>query len=198
MRDFEGRLTIADLHAAGLARVAACTWPLCVATLEDRASRAIRSRCALDPTWVLSRHPVDQLAEFLRNRWPPGSRLPSPPQPKARSMPANQRCWLDDHQRRQSKHRDRSVSITRVAASTRLGFTPRSRYSASWRRRNRISASSDSRGRNRSPHHWIRSQARRTMMENALSTPGSCHSYRSWPAPRTRSNFCGPQVAILS
>lgn len=95
---------------------------------------------------------------------------------------------------RQLKQRDNSANATRVGASTRLGFTPRSRYSASCRRRNKISASNDSRGRSMSPHHWIRSQARRTMMENALSTPGSCHSYRSWPAPRPRSNICGPQL----
>jgi hypothetical protein len=33
---------------------------------------------------------------------------------------------------RQSNHVDRNINVTRVAASTRFGFTPRSRYSASW------------------------------------------------------------------
>jgi hypothetical protein len=72
---------------------------------------------------------------------------------------------------RQSKHRDRSVSITRVAASTRLGFTPRSRYSASWRRRNRISAPNDSRGRSIESTPQDQIQVRRTIMQSALSTP---------------------------
>jgi len=54
---------------------------------------------------------------------------------------------------------------------TRLGFAPRSRYSASCRRRNSISAPNDSRGRSKSPHHRIRSQVNRTIVESALSTP---------------------------
>ena len=69
-----------------------------------------------------------------------------------------------------------------MAASSRFGFTPRSRYSASWRRRNRISASNDSRGRSKSPHHWSRSQARRTItvLDTAplTVTPGSAYNLR--------------------
>src|SRR5437660_5722593 len=42
--------------------------------------------------------------------------------------------------------------LARVAASNRRGFTPRSTYSASCLRRNRISASSDLRGRTSSPN----------------------------------------------
>jgi hypothetical protein len=34
----------------------------------------------LTPCWILSRHPSDQLTEFFRNRRPPGSRFPPPPQ----------------------------------------------------------------------------------------------------------------------
>jgi hypothetical protein len=40
---------------------------------------------------------------------------------------------------RQSNQGDRHVNDTRIAASTRFGFTPRSQYNANWRRRNRIS-----------------------------------------------------------
>jgi hypothetical protein len=101
--------------------------------------------------------------------------------------------WTTTNADRQSKHRDRSISVTRVAASARLGFTSRSRYRASWRRRNRFSASNDSRGRSKSLHHWSRTQVSRTTMENALNTPRSCHSCERWPLSRSRSNFCGRQ-----
>ena len=87
--------------------------------------------------------------------------------------------WTTTKADRELNHRDRNVNATRVAASIRFGLTPRSRYIASCRRRNRISASNDSRGRSKRPHHWIRSQARRTIVENALSTPTSCHSFRN-------------------
>jgi transposase InsO family protein len=47
---------------------------------------------------------------------------------------------------RQSNNRERNASDTRVAASTRLGFTQRSLYSVNSRRRKRFSASMDRRG----------------------------------------------------
>lgn len=71
---------------------------------------------------------------------------------------------------RQSKNRYSSARETRVTGSTRRGLAPRSRYWASWRRRNRISASRDLRGRTAKPTHSIRSAASRTTMDRKLGT----------------------------
>ena len=49
-------------------------------------------------------------------------------------------------QERQSHNLDKKLRLTRVAASMRRGFTPRSMKSPSWRRSIRFSASSDHRG----------------------------------------------------
>ena len=117
------------------------------------------------------RHSSDRVAELFQNRGRPArdfhrqkSRKPALCQPISVSGRTTTRALS------QSKQRDSSANITRVAPSTRLGFTPRSRYSDSCRRRKSVSASNDSRGRTKSPHHRIRSQASRTIMENALST----------------------------
>jgi len=63
-----------------------------------------------------------------------------------------------------------NANVTRVAASTRLGFTPRSGYSASCRRRERISASNESRDRSTSPHQ----DQIKSAHINAALTVGDC------------------------
>ena len=50
------------------------------------------------PQLVLVRHPADQRAQFLRNRRSAASRLHTPQQSPARTMPANHGCGLHDDQ----------------------------------------------------------------------------------------------------
>ena len=76
---------------------------------------------------------------------------------------------------RQSKSRESNASDTRVAASTRLGFTPRSRYSASSRRRKRFSASKDRRGLTDSATRPARSASNRRTIRTKTITLRSCH-----------------------
>jgi hypothetical protein len=83
---------------------------------------------------------------------------------------------------RHSNSRERNAKLTRVAASIRRGFTPRSTYRASCLRRNRISAPSDLRGCKEQPtHQLIRSAKTWTTMDSAHSTQHSCHIRRSRP-----------------
>ncbi len=77
---------------------------------------------------------------------------------------------------RQSNIRESNASDTRVAASTRLGLTPRSWYSASSRRRNRFSASTDRRGLTDSTTKPTRSASNRRMIRMKTITLRSCHS----------------------
>jgi hypothetical protein len=76
---------------------------------------------------------------------------------------------------RQSRSQESNAIDTRVAASTRLGLTPRSRYGASCRRRKRFSASADRRGLSDNTMRTARSASiRRTIRANAI-TARSCH-----------------------
>jgi hypothetical protein len=77
---------------------------------------------------------------------------------------------------RQSNIRESNASDTRVAASTRLGLTPRSWYSASSRRRNRFSASTDRRGLMDSATKPTRSASNRRMIRTKTIALRSCHS----------------------
>lgn len=71
---------------------------------------------------------------------------------------------------RHSNRRDNSIRLARVAGSTRRGFTRRSTYSASCRRKNRTSAARDPRRRNRSPIQLTRSDNTPKTMAAALRT----------------------------
>src|SRR5437016_9011233 len=128
----------------------------------------------LTPQWILQRHPPDELPRLRWNRWPSRAGLPSPEEPEARSVPANQglRAHDDQYGAPCEQPGQQRQAFTRVAASIRLGFTPRSTYRASCRRRNRTSASSDWRDRNASATHPTRSVTARTTIERALSTRG--------------------------
>jgi hypothetical protein len=64
---------------------------------------------------------------------------------------------------RQSNCRERYAGDPRIAASTRLGFTPRSSYPASSRRRKRFSASMDRRGLTESASGATKSASDRKM-----------------------------------
>ena len=55
------------------------------------------------PTGILPAHPADQISDFARNGGSPelaSPHLRGPEQPKAGTMPGNDRFWLDDGQRR--------------------------------------------------------------------------------------------------
>jgi hypothetical protein len=55
------------------------------------------------PTGIFSAHLADQFSDFARNDGSSGlaaPHLPGPEQPKAGTMPGNDRFWLDDGQRR--------------------------------------------------------------------------------------------------
>ena len=81
-------------------------------------------------------------------------------------------------------NRDSNARLTRVAASIRLGFTPRSTYRASCRRRNSTSACNDWRDRNASA-----TAATRTTMETALSRRRSCHTRETEPLQDPQTGF---------
>ena len=85
---------------------------------------------------------------------------------------------------RQSKSRDSTASDTRVAASTRLGLTPRSWYSASCRRRKRFSASTDRRRLSDNTTRPARSASNRRTIRARTITPRSCHSSPTVPQRR--------------
>jgi len=87
-------------------------------------------------------------------------------------------------------YRDRKVKVTRVTALIRRGFSPRSTYRASCQRRNRISASSDLRGRKTSPHQLIKSHMPPTTLDSTLGTLQSCQIYLA-------NYFRGPQIEFL-
>jgi hypothetical protein len=87
---------------------------------------------------------------------------------------------------RQSNSRERNASDTRVTASTRLGFTPRSVYSASSRRRKRFSASMDRRGLTESAIRPTKSASNRRKIRTKTITLQSCHSW-AMAAPRGQS-----------
>jgi hypothetical protein len=71
----------------------------------------------------------------------------------------------------------------------RRGFTPRSTYRASCRRRNSTSACSDLRDRNASASHPTRSATTRSTIETALSTCRSCHTRDAEPFQASRPGF---------
>jgi hypothetical protein len=56
------------------------------------------------PTWILPAHLAEQISDLARNDRSSGLAvppyLPGPEQPKAGTMPGNDRFWLDDGQRR--------------------------------------------------------------------------------------------------
>lgn len=85
---------------------------------------------------------------------------------------------------RQAKSRARDASDTRVAASTRLGLTPRSWYSASSRRRNRFSASMKSRRLSESTTRQAKSSSNRKTIRASTITRRSCHSSPTGPQRR--------------
>jgi hypothetical protein len=113
---------------------------------------------------ILPGHPANQPPEFLWNRRSTRSRLESPQQPPACAMPT-------DHSRR--LHNDQSAApleqlCQNGQADSDCGIYPpwpntRSMNNASWRRRKRFSAWTDSVERNRSTTHrkasWIRRPA---------------------------------------
>jgi hypothetical protein len=84
------------------------------------------------------------------------------------------------HRTRQQPRREllrtTNASDTRVAALTRLGFTPRSWYSASSRRRKRFSAATDRRGLTNSTTRPARSASNRRTIRTKTITLRSCHS----------------------
>jgi hypothetical protein len=79
---------------------------------------------------------------------------------------------------RQSKRLASSARLTRVAASTRCGRTPRSTYRASCRRRKRFSARRASADRNRSNSHRKASSMRRLAIFRRSTMRSCCHSDR--------------------
>jgi hypothetical protein len=93
---------------------------------------------------------------------------------------------------RQSKNRENNARRTHLTGSMRRGLAPRSTYWASCRRRNKISASRDRRGRI-APTQEIRSAANRTMRDtdHAILTPKGGLTGR-------RRHFCGPQASQAS
>jgi len=93
---------------------------------------------------------------------------------------------------RQSKSRDSNASDTRVAASTRLGLTPRSRYSASSRRRRRFFASTDRRGLSDSTMRPARSASKREPIEPARSRHNHATAQR-----RPRDRVSSPRIGYL-
>lgn len=110
------------------------------------------------PQWILQRHPPDELPQLRWNRRPSRAGLPSPESLKpARCQRIGVCGRTTTSAERHANSRDSSAKLTRVAASIRLGFTPRSTHRASCRRRNRTSASSDWRDRNASATHPTRS-----------------------------------------
>jgi hypothetical protein len=94
---------------------------------------------------------------------------------------------------RQSKNRENNARRTHLTGSMRRGLAPRSTYWASCRRRNKISASRDRRGRIARPTQEIRSAANRTMRDtdHAILTPKGGLTGR-------RRHFCGPQASQAS
>ena len=95
--------------------------------------------------------------------------------PRSRRLPLACRLAANVSSVSARNSRESNASDTRGTASTRLGFTPRSGYSASARRRKRFSASRDRRGLTESAIRPTKSANNRRMIQTKTITLRSCH-----------------------